>query len=176
MLFFLYFSFLWRWLWRMAASGKWRHVVWFTFTGVLKKRTVSLLSRSASTVSCASSKHAANRDRVLASLKCLSSILYITMRPAYRPFFSFSLALPAHSGPRPLTQFRKHFSWIVGLTGRVISPSQGRYLNRGQHKHTLNIHALCGIRTHDSSVRAREESSCLRAHGYRDRPQTRHKK
>jgi hypothetical protein len=91
--------------------------------------------------------------------------------PCLQTFF-FLLALSAHSGPRPLTQFRNHFSWMVGLIERVISPSQGRYLNTGQHKHKPNIHALCGIRTHDPSVRAREESSCLRPHGYRDRPQT----
>jgi hypothetical protein len=37
------------------------------------------------------------------------------------------------------------FSQPVGLLGRVISPSQGRYLHAGQHKHR--------IRTHDPSVR-----------------------
>jgi hypothetical protein len=57
----------------------------------------------------------------------------------------------------------------VGLLGREICPSQGRYLHTGQHKqnkriHTPNIHALSGIRTHDSSVRAGEDSSCLRPH------------
>jgi hypothetical protein len=80
-----------------------------------------------------------------------------------------SMALPAHSGPRPVIRFRNHFSQMVGLLGRVISPSQGRYLNKGQrkqneriHTHTPNIHALSGIRTHNSSVRASEDSSCLR--------------
>jgi hypothetical protein len=57
---------------------------------------------------------------------------------------------------------------------RVISPSQSRYLITGQHKHrinihTPNIHALSGIRTHDPSVRASEDSSCLRPCGYCDR-------
>jgi hypothetical protein len=90
------------------------------------------------------------------------------------PFF-FSTALPAHSGPRPLTQFRNHFSQTLGLLGRVISPSQGLYLNTGQHKqnkriHTPNIHALSGIRTHDPSDRASEDSSYLRPRGYCDRP------
>jgi hypothetical protein len=55
-------------------------------------------------------------------------------------FFFFAMALPAHSGPRPLTQFRNHFSQTVGLLGRVISPSQGRYLNTGQHKHRINAY------------------------------------
>jgi hypothetical protein len=35
--------------------------------------------------------------------------------------------------------------------------------------HKPNIHALSGIRTHDSSVRASEDSSCLRTRGYYDR-------
>jgi hypothetical protein len=47
----------------------------------------------------------------------------------------------------------------VGLLGRVISPSQGRYLTQTQNKQT-DIHASSWIRTHDSSVRASENSSC----------------
>jgi hypothetical protein len=87
---------------------------------------------------------------------------------------SFSMALPAHSGPWPLIQFRNKFSRTVGRLRRVSSSSQGLYLNRGQYKqnkriHTPNIHALSGIRTHDTSVRASEESSCLRPRGYCDR-------
>jgi hypothetical protein len=35
--------------------------------------------------------------------------------------------------------------------------------------HTPNIHSLSGIRTHDPSVRASEDSSCLRPRGYCDR-------
>jgi hypothetical protein len=54
----------------------------------------------------------------------------------------------------------------------VISPSLGRYLHTRQHKRRITadyIHALSGIRTHDSSVREREDSSCLRSRGHRDR-------
>jgi hypothetical protein len=50
------------------------------------------------------------------------------------------MALPAHSWPWPLIQFRNHFSQTVGLLGRVISPSQGRYLNTGQHRHGINLY------------------------------------
>jgi hypothetical protein len=75
---------------------------------------------------------------------------------------------PAHLEPRPLIQFRNHFLRAVGLLGRVISPSQGLYLNKGQHKDTVNINALSGIRTHDHSVRANEDSSCVRPLGYCD--------
>jgi hypothetical protein len=49
----------------------------------------------------------------------------------------------------------------VGLLGRGISPSQGRYLHREQHKHRINahtdMHALSGIRTHDPTSRESEE-------------------
>jgi hypothetical protein len=51
----------------------------------------------------------------------------------------------------------------VGLLGRVISPSQGRYLT-----HT-DIQASTGIRTHDPNVQASEDSSCLRPRGHCDR-------
>jgi hypothetical protein len=41
---------------------------------------------------------------------------------------------------------------MVGLLGRVISPSQGLYLHRTQHRKTrTNIQALSRIRTHDPS-------------------------
>jgi hypothetical protein len=54
----------------------------------------------------------------------------------------------------------------VGLLGRVISPSQGRYLHTDSantdQTHADN-HASSGILTHDPSVRVGEDSSCLRA-------------
>jgi hypothetical protein len=56
------------------------------------------------------------------------------------------MALPAHLGPRPLIHFHNHFSQTVGLLGRVISPSQGRYLLKGQHKHKINAY------THKTSM------------------------
>jgi hypothetical protein len=65
------------------------------------------------------------------------------------------------------------FTQTVGLLGRVISPSRGRYLHTGQHNHRINayidIHALGGFQTHDPSVRASEDSSCLRPSGHCDR-------
>jgi hypothetical protein len=55
----------------------------------------------------------------------------------------------------------------------MISLSQGRNLHMGQHKHRINahtdIHALSEIRTQDPSVRANEDSSCLRPRGHCDR-------
>jgi hypothetical protein len=74
--------------------------------------------------------------------------------------------------------FRLHFvisgsGWSQWLRGRVLSPSQGRYLHTEQHKHRINaytdIHALSGIRTHDYSARASEDSSCLIPRGHCDR-------
>jgi hypothetical protein len=38
-----------------------------------------------------------------------------------------------------------------------------------KHVHTPNVHALSGIQTHNPSVRASENSSCLRPLGYCDR-------
>jgi hypothetical protein len=62
----------------------------------------------------------------------------------------------------------------VGLLELVTSPSQGRYLHTGQHKHRTNAHtniyALSGTRTHDPSARASEDSPWLRLHGHCDRP------
>jgi hypothetical protein len=64
----------------------------------------------------------------------------------------------------------------VGFLGGVISSSQGRYLHTGQHKYRINaytdIHASSGIRTYDPSVRASEDSSCLRTRSHSDRHST----
>jgi hypothetical protein len=64
--------------------------------------------------------------------------VYVHM-PTCLNFFS-SMTLPAHSGPWLLIQFRNQISQMVGLLGRVISPSQGLYLNTGQHKHRINAY------------------------------------
>jgi hypothetical protein len=65
-------------------------------------------------------------------------------------------------------------SQTVGLFGRVISSSQGLYLNTGQHKHrkthTHTKHPCPEwIRTHDPGLRASEDSTYLRPLGYRGR-------
>jgi hypothetical protein len=79
----------------------------------------------------------------------------------------------------PLLDLGRFFSFLILYTvdrtpWTGISPSQGFYLHTEQHNHRTNahntdIHALSGIRTHDSSVRASEDSSCLRWHGHCDR-------
>jgi hypothetical protein len=76
---------------------------------------------------------------------------------------SIYLWLYSPCGPWPLFQFLN--PEMVGLLGRRISPPQCRYLHTRQHKHRINahrdIHVSSGIRTHDHSVRASEDSSFL---------------
>jgi hypothetical protein len=55
-------------------------------------------------------------------------------------YIFFTMASLAHSRPRTLIQFRNHFSQTVGLFGRVITSSQGRHLNTGQHKDRINAY------------------------------------
>jgi hypothetical protein len=88
----------------------------------------------------------------------------------------FSMAPPARSGPRPLIQFRNHF-YTDGMTPwtsdqPVARPLPKHRTSQTQNKriHTPNIHILSGIRTHNPSVRASEDSSCLTPRGYCDQP------
>jgi hypothetical protein len=103
----------------------------------------------------------------------LDVVLALFLSACRYSFIHSSVALQPFVGPWPLLQFCNLFTQTVGLLGRVIRPLQGLYLNTGQHKHRINahidIHASCGIRTHDPSVRAREDSSCLRQRGHCDR-------
>jgi hypothetical protein len=59
------------------------------------------------------------------------------------------------------------YTQSVGLLGRGISPSQGRYLQTQQHKQGINAqtdrHASSGIRAHDPSVRESEDHALDRA-------------
>jgi hypothetical protein len=86
----------------------------------------------------------------------LAVVLYI-----YLP-----MALQSFVGP---WQLFSSLTWSqsVEFLGRGISLSPCRYLHTEQHRHRINahntdIHALSGIRTHDPSVWASEDSSCLR--------------
>jgi hypothetical protein len=65
------------------------------------------------------------KGRLKESSKYVSFVIDIS----HQILLSVSMARSAHSGLRPLIQFLNHFSQTVGLLGRVISPSQGRYLN-----------------------------------------------
>jgi hypothetical protein len=70
-------------------------------------------------------------------------------------YFFLSVALQSLKDLGRLTyrRFLELFRHMVGLLGRVISPSQGLYLHRTtQHRKTrTNNHAFNGIRTHDPS-------------------------
>jgi hypothetical protein len=92
------------------------------------------------------------------SLQCLrmNSIIFLFLY-SLLPLLSIEL----------ISQFLDYLQ-TVRLLGRVISSSQVRYLNTGQHKHKSNIHALRRIRNHDPGFRASEDSKCLRPLGYRD--------
>jgi hypothetical protein len=116
-----------------------------------------------------------NPFRIDSNLKVKKRIIHLYYNVLMASTFScsscFSMPLQAHSEPRPLIQFRNHFLQAVGLLGRVISPSQGRYLNTGQHKDRINAY------THQTSmpwvgfeltIRASEDSSCLRPRDYCD--------
>jgi hypothetical protein len=110
---------------------------------------------------------------LIAPLSSTSSLCgSLLVRHRYNFAFSFSHQwLYSHLlVPGLFFSFVIFFSQRVGLLGRVIS-----YLHIEQHKHRINahtdIHALSGIRNHDSSVRASEDSSFLRPHGHCDRPQ-----
>jgi hypothetical protein len=89
-------------------------------------------------------------------------------------YFFISFALITYSYSVEVLFILWIYTQSVGLLGLVISPSQGFYLNTGQHKHrithtyTLTIHALSGMRTHDHGLRASEDSSCLRPLVYLD--------
>jgi hypothetical protein len=69
--------------------------------------------------------------------------------------FFFFVAVQSLKDPGRLTyrRFLELFRHMVGLLGRMISPSQGLCLHRTtQYRKTrTKIHALSGIRTHDPS-------------------------
>jgi hypothetical protein len=60
------------------------------------------------------------------------------------------------------------YTQSVGLLGLGISPSQVRYLHRATETQNKR-RQISRIRTHDLSVRADEDGSCLRSHGHCDR-------
>jgi hypothetical protein len=107
--------------------------------------------------------HDVKRDR--------SWIWPLNYKPIFHSFIHQWLYSPL-LGRGLFFSFVLFFTQSVGFLGRVISSSQGRYLHTGHHKHRINaytdIHALSGIRAHDPSVRASEDSSCLRSRGHCD--------
>jgi hypothetical protein len=72
-------------------------------------------------------------------------------------------------GPWPLLQFRNFF-YTVGRTPLTGDQPVARPLPTHRINAYTDIHALSGIRIHDPTVRASEDSSCLRPRGHRDQP------
>jgi hypothetical protein len=78
------------------------------------------------------------------------------------------MALQPFVGPRPLLQFRNLFYTDGRIPWTSDQPVAWTLPTHRINVHTDN-HALSGIRTHDPSVRASEDSSCLRPRNYCDR-------
>jgi hypothetical protein len=58
------------------------------------------------------------------------------------------------------------------MSDRLVAGPLPKYKTtqiQNKYTHTPNIHARSGIQTHENSVRASEDSSCLRPRGYSDR-------
>jgi hypothetical protein len=77
----------------------------------------------------------------------------------------FSLAVQPPWALASAFQFHDHFTdggtpWTSDQL--VARPLPKHRTTQTQNKHTPNIHALYGIRTHDPGFRASEDSSCLR--------------
>jgi hypothetical protein len=85
---------------------------------------------------------------------------YLALQPPWALASSFSFMMIFTDSKTPLTSDQ--------LVARPL-PIHRTTQTQNKHIHTPNIHALSVIRTHDPSVRASEESTCLRPLGYCDR-------
>jgi hypothetical protein len=86
----------------------------------------------------------------------------------------FSLALQPPLGSWHFFTFMIIFTddripWMGDQLAARPLPKHRTTQTQNKHIHTPNIHALCGIRIHDSSFRASEDNSCLRPRGHCDR-------
>jgi hypothetical protein len=98
--------------------------------------------------------------------KLQSNLLLINI---FEHFFQW-LYSPLEPWPL-LFQFHDHFTdgrtpWANYQLVAGPLPKHRITQTQNKHIHTPNIHALCGIRTHDPSVRASEDTSCHRPRGY----------
>jgi hypothetical protein len=84
----------------------------------------------------------------------------LALQPPWALSSSFSFMIIFTDGRTPWTSDQ--------LVARPL-PKHRRAQTQNKHIHTPNIHALSGIRTHDASVRASEDNSCLRLLGCCDR-------
>jgi hypothetical protein len=99
-------------------------------------------------------------------------------------YIFFFTGSTAPLGPGLCFQFHDHFTdgrtpWTSDqLIARPLpkhrtTQTQNKHIHNKQtqnkHIHTTNIHALCGIWTHDPGFQASEDSSCLRPLSHRNR-------
>jgi hypothetical protein len=85
----------------------------------------------------------------------------------------FSMALPAHSASYsvPYSFFTDgRTPWTSDQPVAKPLPKHRTTQTQNKRIHTPNIHVFGGILTHDPSVQASEDSSCLRPRGHCDRP------
>jgi hypothetical protein len=90
-----------------------------------------------------------------------------TMKPRrwHVLFFSSVPLVYSYTGDEVLLSFFLIISQTVGLLGRVIGPSQGRYLNTGQHKHrkthTYTKHPCPEWNSNPRSRQPSEQRQCM---------------
>jgi hypothetical protein len=93
--------------------------------------------------------------------------------PYAHPSTCLPVILQRFVGPWLLFQFLDLFTQSVWLLGREMSPSQGRYLHTGQHRHRVNAYRhpclKWDLNRHPSFLPG-EDSSCLRPREHCDRP------
>jgi hypothetical protein len=93
----------------------------------------------------------------LAPLQAIGSIFRLSYLPwsIYRYIQIFPPIVRQFSGPRPtqyLDNTHTHHNW-QGSSGWMISSSQRPLPDNTQHSQETNIHAPCGIRTCNPSMR-----------------------
>jgi hypothetical protein len=109
--------------------------------------------------------HSWYRDDILITtlqnhLDCNLIIFFMALLPSVGPWPLFSFLILCTGGRTPWTGNQP-----------VARPLATHRTTQRQNKRTKyrHIHASSGIRTHDYSVRASEDSSCLRPRGHCDR-------
>jgi hypothetical protein len=100
--------------------------------------------------------------------KITTSQWQIFLLPCFFPVALQSLKDPSHL---TYTRFLELFRHMVGLLGRVISPSQGLYLHRTtQHRKTRDKHPSLERYSNPRSQQPTGQDPRLRPHGHCDRP------
>jgi hypothetical protein len=127
---------------------------WMYYPGICQKglrKTIKILRQNSQSPSWDLNLGPPEYDKGVLTTRPLYSAYNLYSSPDL--FFFVALQSLRDLGRLTYRRFLELFRHMVGLPGRVISPSQGLYLHRTtQHRKTrTNIHALSGIRTHDPS-------------------------